>query len=54
MSCVATDLHMLYTTGEQPLASVGSLLQDALALLATVQQPTLDALPKFQVCVHYT
>ncbi len=39
------------SAGKQPLASVDSLLQDALALLATVQQPNMDALPKFQVKV---
>ena len=34
---------------QQPLARVSGLLQDALCLLATVQQPTLDSLPLYQV-----
>ena len=36
-------------SGKQPLANVDSLLHDATAMLATIYQPTLDALPKYQV-----
>ena len=35
-------------TGEQPLAAVESHLQDAASLLATITQPSLDILPKYQ------
>ena len=34
---------------KQPLARVEGLLQDAMSLLATVQQPSLDTLPLYQV-----
>ncbi len=34
---------------QQPLARVEGILQDAVALLATVQQPSLDTLPLYQV-----
>lgn len=37
---------------KQPLARVEGLLQDTMALLATVQQPSLDTLPLYQVCTH--
>ena len=33
----------------QPLARVEGVLQDALSLLATIQQPSLDSLPLYQV-----
>lgn len=38
---------------KQPLARVEGLLQDAMALLATVQQPSLDTLPLYQVHTQY-
>ena len=34
--------------GEHPLATVESYIQDATALLATITQPSLDILPKYQ------
>lgn len=35
-------------SGDQPLATVESYIQDATALLATITQPSLDILPKYQ------
>lgn len=40
--------HTQYYTGEQPLATVESYIQDAGSLLATITQPSLDILPKYQ------
>ena len=37
--------------GEQPLATVESYVQDATALLATITQPSLDILPKYQEAI---
>ena len=39
---------LFHFIGDQPLATVESYIQDATALLATVTQPSLDILPKYQ------
>ena len=47
--CVALDACLLCVSEEWPLANVESILQDATALLGTIQSPSLDTLPKYQV-----
>ena len=39
------------STGAQSLATVESYIQDATALLATITQPSLDILPKYQEAI---
>lgn len=41
--------RMQQRLSKQPLAKVDGLLQDAMSLLATIQQPSLDTLPLYQV-----
>ena len=41
------SLHDL-SVGDQPLATAEGYIQDAMALLATITQPSLDILPKYQ------
>lgn len=44
-------MSFLYIVGEQPLAAAESYIEDAAALLATITQPSLDILPKYQESV---
>ena len=45
----AAALRLQHRLRTQPLARVEGILQDALSLLATIQQPSLDSLPLYQV-----